>query len=198
VNLSDSIIPKSDQINAEDMLAGPRTVTIEKVTAGTAEQPVDVHLVEFPGRPYKPSKSMRRVMVGAWGPEASEYAGRRLTLFRNPATKFGGMAVGGIEISAMSHIEKNLTLALTVTRGKRAAFIVKPLIEVAPTPTEMTSEQIAACTNPDEFRAVWHGASTETRAQIQARVAAIKATPAPADDGPSDADWDLINAVGAS
>jgi len=49
MNLSDSIIPKSDQLNAEDFLAAPRTVTIEKVTAGTAEQPVDVHLVEFPG-----------------------------------------------------------------------------------------------------------------------------------------------------
>ena len=54
VDLTESIAPKSDQLNAEDLLTGPRTFTVEKVTAGTTEQPVDVHLVEFPGRPFKP------------------------------------------------------------------------------------------------------------------------------------------------
>ena len=44
MNLTDSIVPRSDQANAEDFLSGPRTFTIEKVVAGTAEQPVDVHL----------------------------------------------------------------------------------------------------------------------------------------------------------
>jgi len=133
VDLTETIIPKSDQINAEDLLTGPRTFTIEKVTAGSAEQPVDVHLVESPGRPYRPSKSMRRVMVMAWGVEASAYTGRRLTLYREPSVKFGGIAVGGIQISHMSDIDKRFTLALTVTRGKRAPYIVEPLTDAAPT-----------------------------------------------------------------
>jgi len=80
MDLTESIAPKSDQLNAEDLLSGPRTFTIEKVTAGSAEQPVDVHLVEFPGRPFKPSKTVRRIMVAAWGKDSAAYVGRKMTL----------------------------------------------------------------------------------------------------------------------
>ena len=127
MDLTESIAPRSDQINADDLISGPVTVTVQEVVQGTAEQPVDVRLVEFPGRAYRPSKSMRRVMVMAWGAEASSYAGRRITLFRNPEITFGRDKVGGIEISHLSHIDKPLTVALTATRGKRKNFTVQPL-----------------------------------------------------------------------
>ena len=90
MDLSSTIAPKSDQLNADDLLTGPRTFTIEKVTQGTAEQPVNIHLTESPGRPWKPSKSMRRVLVSAWGPDGNTYNGRHVTLYRNPDIKFGG------------------------------------------------------------------------------------------------------------
>jgi hypothetical protein len=132
-DLSDSIIPRSDQINAEDILTGPRTITIADVKRGTDEQPVDIVTEEFgPGRPYKPSKTMRRVIVSAWGPDASQYIGRRLTIYRDPEITFGRDKVGGIRISNMSHIDKRMTIALTVTRGKRAQFTVEPLREETP------------------------------------------------------------------
>jgi hypothetical protein len=140
MDLTEAIAPKSDQLNADDLITGPRTFTIERVTAGTVEQPVDVFLAEFPGRAYRPSKSMRRVMVAAWGKEASEYTGHRLTLYRDPDVKFGADKVGGIKISHLSNIDKRLTIALTVTRGKRAPFTVEPLA------SEPTAEQVAACT----------------------------------------------------
>lgn len=38
-----------------------------------------------------------------------------------------GPAVGGIRVRALSHIDKPLTVALTVTRGKRAPFTVQPI-----------------------------------------------------------------------
>jgi hypothetical protein len=135
MDLTQSIVPKSDQLNSDDLVTGPVTVTITEVRAGNAEQPVEVHLAEFPGRPYKPSKSMRRVMVQAWGVEASAYTGRRLTLFRNPEIKFGGMAVGGIEISHLSHLTKRLTVSLMVTKGKRKPFSVDPLPDATPKST---------------------------------------------------------------
>jgi len=175
MDLTETIAPKSDQINAEDLLTGPRTFTIEQVSAGSPEQPVNVHLVELPGRPYRPSKSMRRVMVSAWGADASAYAGRRLTLYRDPEVTFGRDKVGGIKISHLSHIDKKLTLALTTTRGKRAPFTVEPLRETAPTPTqaEPTPDQVATCTNTDTLRDWWHASGDERRAQIQARVAEL-------------------------
>lgn len=127
MDMTESIAPKSDQLNADDLMAGPVTVTIREVVQGSAEQPVDVLLVEFPDRAYRPSKSMRRVMVNAWGKEAEAYAGHRLTLYRNAEITFGRDKVGGIEISHLSHIDKALTVALTATRGKRKNFTVKPL-----------------------------------------------------------------------
>lgn len=135
MNLTETIIPKSDQLNADDLMAAPVTVTIKEVRKGSLEQPVDVLLNEFPGRAYRPSKSMRRVMVSAWGAEASTYTGHQLTLFRNPDIKFGSEKVGGIEIAAMSHIDKPLTVALTATRGKRKNFTVTPLAS-APEPRD--------------------------------------------------------------
>lgn len=129
MDISDSIVPRSDQTNAEDFLTGPRTVTIVEVKKGSAEQPVDIFLAEFPGRPFRPSKTVRRLLVAGWGPEASAYVGRRLTLYRDPTVKFGGADVGGIRVSHMSHIDKPLSVALTVTRGKRQPYTVKPLTD---------------------------------------------------------------------
>lgn len=134
MDISTTIAPKSDQLNADDLIGGPVTVTITGVSRGDTDQPVNIATAEFgDGRPFKPCKSMRRVMVAAWGPDSSAYAGRRMTLYREAAVKFGGQEVGGIRISHMSHIDRKLTLALTMTRGKRAPFIVEPLPD-APTP----------------------------------------------------------------
>jgi len=152
VNLTESIVPRSDQVNADDLMSGPRTVTITNVHAGNAEQPVDVELAEFPGRAYRPSKSMRRVLVMAWGPEASTYTGRRLTIYRDPEVMFGRDKVGGIKISHLSNIDKPLSVALTVTRGKRSLFVVQPLAEA---PARDWSAEIEAATTDDELTAIW-------------------------------------------
>lgn len=132
MDITDTLAPKSDQLNAEDLLTGPRTVTVEKVTKGSVEQPVDIHLVEFPGRPFRPSKTVRRILVAAWGPEAANYTGRKMTIYRDPTVKFGGMDVGGIRVSHLSHIDKQLRIALTTSRGKRAPFTVDPLPDEQP------------------------------------------------------------------
>lgn len=127
MDIADTVAPKSDQQNYDDYLTGPRTVTIsgKKIVGG--EQPVHLELAEYPGRPYKPNKSMRRVLVTAWGDKSDAYIGRRLTLIGNPDVSYGGKKVGGIEIAAMSHLDKPLSLALTETRGKKRAFTVQPL-----------------------------------------------------------------------
>lgn len=141
MDMTASIEPRSDQLNADDLIAGPRTVTIDRVSEGAAEQPFDFHLVETPGRAYRPSKSMRRVIVTAWGSDTAAYVGRRLTLYREPTIKFGKDEVGGIRISHMSHIAGPLKLALTVSRGRRDPFVVQPLPDAPPTIPPSTKEQ---------------------------------------------------------
>lgn len=146
LDMTDSIAPKSDQMNSDDLLSGPRTFTVADVRlAASGEQPIDVHLAEFP-RPFRPSKSMRRVMVAAWGKDASTYAGKRLTLFRDPDIKFGGQAVGGIRISALSHIGKPMILALTETRGKKAQYRVAVLADDVPATPTVSPELLATLT----------------------------------------------------
>jgi hypothetical protein len=173
MDLTESIIPRSDQINADDLIAGPITYTIREVIQGVAESPFDFKLVETE-RAYRPSKTMRRVIVNAWGPEAANYAGRRLTLYREPTIKFGGQTVGGIRISALSHIDKRLEVMLQTTRGKREKFTVDPLPD-APAPAASVDPQVAE--RIASLRAEWKSAEPNRRAVIQAEVDALQATP---------------------
>lgn len=178
LDITDSIAPKSDQKNAEDFLTGPQTFVVEKVTKGSVEQPFNIHLVGEPGKPYRPSKSMRRILAVAWGTNAALYAGRSLTLYLDPDVKYGGKPVGGIKISHMSHIEKPITRALTTTRGSKAPHTVRPLVEQAPTvspaPT-VTAEMVAASTSVTELQTWWQTADPGLRELIEARAAEVKA-----------------------
>ena len=148
MDLTPTTAPRSDQQNFDDYASGPRVVTITEVTAGSSEQPVEIHLAEYPGRPYKPSKSMRRVLVAAWGPEASTYTGRRMKLYGDPEVKFGRDKVGGIKISNLSHIDEPVELALTVTRGKRAPYVVEPLGDAPTKPADQLDVPSDAPTEP--------------------------------------------------
>ena len=150
MDITETLAPNSSQLNAEDLLVGARTFTVEKVTAGTPEQPVEIHLAGLPGRPFKPSKTVRRLLVAAWGPEASAWTGRRMTLYRDPAVRFGGAEVGGIRVSHLSDIDKRIQVALTVTRGKRQPFTIEPL---APMPDDIADfdKQIAAAQTIDDL-----------------------------------------------
>lgn len=178
-DMREAIIPKSDQLNADDLIAGEMTIKITGVTVkGGQEQPVSISFEGDNGKPYKACKSMCRVMVAAWGPDSSKYVGRSMTLYRDPSVKWGGMAVGGIRISHMSHIDESMTMALTMTRANKKAYTVKPLSKqdlknAAPqshpvssalpaadsagaAPSDIPySEQIKAAKTLDELRKVW-------------------------------------------
>lgn len=133
LDMRDTIIPKSDQLNADDLIGGPLTVRITKVArANTAEQPIAVSFEGDGGKPYMPCKSMRRVMVTVWGPDAVAYTGRSMTLYRDPSVTWGGMEVGGIRISHMSDITEPVVMALTATKKARKPFRVLPLVVEPP------------------------------------------------------------------
>lgn len=126
--------PRSDQWNADDFIGGPRTFTIAGVKAGTAEQKYDIELVEGQGRSWRPPLTVLRLLIAAWGDEASEWIGRRVTLYRDPSIRFGSDAVGGIRVSHMSNLpgNKRFEVKLTSTRGRRASHAVDPLPDAPP------------------------------------------------------------------
>lgn len=128
-DMSQFIAPKSDQLAGDDLMGGPRTVTITRVSAnpGDATQPVNFYFEGDGGKPFRPCKTMRRVIMDAWGTRASDYIGKSMTLYRDPKVQFGGMQLGGVRISHMSHIDNKHTLVVTVTQGKKAPYTVQPL-----------------------------------------------------------------------
>ncbi|MCJ2088357.1 hypothetical protein MKK88_20550 [Methylobacterium sp. E-005] len=128
IDISQTVAPKSDQLNADDLIGGPRTIRVTRVAAmKEPDQPIAIYFEGDNGKPYKPGKSMRRVLLRIWGQDGSAYAGRRMTLYRDDAVQFGGVAVGGIRISHMSGISSAMTMALTEKRASRRPFTVKPL-----------------------------------------------------------------------
>lgn len=126
-DLRATVTPRSDQINFEDVQSQNITASIKAVRAGNSEQPVFIDLDGYDGRPYKPSKTMRRVLVEAWGSNGHAWVGRSLTIYGDPTVKFGGVAVGGIKISAMSDIDADFSMMLSVSRGKRQEHRVRKL-----------------------------------------------------------------------
>ena len=167
MDITDSLAANSAQQNYDEYLAGPKTVTVAEVTQGTAEQPVNVELVEFPGKPFKPAKSVRRVLAAAWGTDASQWTGRRLTIYGDPSVRYGGKEVGGLRVSHVSHIDKPITVALTVTRGKRAPFTVQPLPDAPPVPPIPDDVQTLAQYQDYYRHRAQNGATPEELAMIQ-------------------------------
>ena len=163
MDISDTLAPNSDQLDAIDLLGNPRTFTITKVSKGNPEQPVNIHLAEFP-RVWRPGKSMSRVLAACWGTDASVYVGRRVTLYCDESVRFGTEVVGGTRISHLSHIDKPKSIPLLVSRGKSATFKVQPLKDE---PAPKVDPRIAA------LRAEWQDADPDRRKVIEAEVSAL-------------------------
>lgn len=152
-----TVEPRSDQWNADDFIGGPRTFTIAAVHPGKAEQKYDVELVEGEGRVWRPPPTILRLLIEAWGDEAANWVGRRVTLYRDPSIKFGPDAVGGIRVSHMSDLPngQTFTAKLTSSRGRRTSYTVEPLSRV------------------DELRCEWMTATPERQVEIQTEVARL-------------------------
>lgn len=177
IDLAATVEAKVDQLTADELLAGPRKILITKVTGNDSpEQPVSIHFEGDNGKPFKPCKTMRRVLMHMWGRDASQFVGRSLVLYRDDAVKFGGLQVGGVRISQASHIEREMNIPVTMKRGQKAPVKIKPIkADVAPlkvvTPepdapqadafdvlafmSEVANYLSTAC-DPDELQAWWN------------------------------------------
>lgn len=170
MNMLKAIEPKSDQMNSEDLLSGERTFTITDVKVyDSPDQPVSIWFAEFPqGRPFKPSKTVSRILVALWGEEEAVYIGRRLTLYREPTVKWAGQDVGGIRVRAMSHIgKKPVSLTLAESQNKRAPWRILPLPDDAPTSPPVDEDTVARLA---ELRAEWKTADPERKTAIEEEV----------------------------
>ena len=126
-NLRDTIIPKSDQLNADDLVGTTMTIIVSGVSRGSSESPLVINYQNDGGRPFKPCKTMRKLLIAAWGENGNEWIGHSMVLFCDDTVKYAGKNVGGIRISHLSHITKRLQVNLQVTRGKKQLYTVNIL-----------------------------------------------------------------------
>lgn len=145
VDLSKTVEAKSDQLNADDLIGGAKTIKVTKVeTSNSADQPVSIYYEGDGGKPWKPCKTVRRLLIGAWGADGSKYVGRMVTVYRDPTVKWAGQEVGGIRVSHISHIDKPLTLSLAQTRGKKTPYTIQPLTGETTQSLAMSDEQFSS------------------------------------------------------
>lgn len=156
IDMTDTIQAASDQLNADDLTGGPITVRIARVIRGPdKKQPVKIFLEGWEGKPWIPSKGMRRTLVHVWGTKSSAYVGKTAVLYRDPSVKFGGIEVGGIRISHLSDIPPGLLdedgalmMPIAETRGPRKPRKILPLrpernpARVAQSQAQETSQRI--------------------------------------------------------
>jgi hypothetical protein len=184
-DLSLTIAAKSDQMNADDLISGPRSIKITDVTGSESrEQPVSVHFEGDAGKPFKPCLSMRRVLVQVWGSDGKTYSGRSMTLYVDPEVKFGGIKVGGIRISHMSHIDKPIGMMLTATRARRREYIVKPMATNADEDALFRAKE-AAAQGVEVFTEFWNSDfGKSVRDALRSDLSALKKQAYDADAAP--------------
>ena len=138
--LQQTAAAKSDQIDADNLIGGiTMDVTIKAVQRGPSnEQPLQLVLDET-DKFYRPSKTFRRALIGCFGDEPANWIGKRLRLVRNPDTMFGGVKVGGIEVSHAS-IEAPVVFMLAAKRGKKSQVsidVIPPVQQPSPMPPKV-------------------------------------------------------------
>jgi hypothetical protein len=174
MDISETLTPNSQQLDAIELIDGPRTFTVKKVDVNLkSEQPVHVHFEEFP-RPWKPGINMRRVLGTGWGKDSSGWVGKRVTLYYDPEVRYGAGKPGGSRVSHMSHLDGPLNVPILLSQGNPGVWRVQPLSENAPIPSATETGN-----NPNteiaELRAAWKDADDTEKARIESRVAELQA-----------------------
>ena len=128
-NLSDTIVAKSDQLNADDLIHAPRTITVTGVTRYSegGKKAFAINYEGDTGRPFKPCLSMRRVILHGWGENGAQWIGRSMTLYNDPTVIWAGEEVGGVRISAMSDIPKPIKVKIAKNKKQKQEYNIDVL-----------------------------------------------------------------------
>ena len=126
VNIRKAMAAKSDQLNADDLISGPRTIRVRGVKEGSDGK---IH-VSFDGddnKPWKPSKTALRCLAAVWGDDGEKWVGLHCTIYNDETVKWAGEEVGGIRVSHLEGLSQPRKLMLAYARGKKKEHILQPL-----------------------------------------------------------------------
>lgn len=126
-DMSSTIIAKSDQINAADLVGISRTVTVREVKIKPGDdQPVSI-LIEGDNKAFRPCKGVRRLLVRVWGADANKYVGQSMTLFCDPKVTWAGKEEGGIRVSHMTGLSEDIVENMRISRAATKPYKIRPL-----------------------------------------------------------------------
>lgn len=164
-DIAHTLVAKSDQLNAADIIGTEKLLTITKVDVKSGDQPVTVHYEGENGRPWKPALTARRILSALWGTDSSKWIGHTVAVHNDLTVIYAGEEVGGVRPHAATGIETTQIIKLKEKRGpKPKTFEIKPLRmdKSAPAPKqvefsmegyERVINSIVAMTDPEAMKA---------------------------------------------
>lgn len=126
-DVSKTLEALSDQLNAIDLMSGPRIIRIREVRVLKGEQPVHVFYDGDDNKPWKPSKTERRCMAACYTADGAKWIGKHVKIYCDDDVTYSGQAVGGIRLKEAEGLTKPLKLMLPKTRGKKQSVTIYPL-----------------------------------------------------------------------
>ena len=126
-NIAHTLIAKSDQLNAADLIGGEKLLKITSVDVKSASD-VWVHYEGENGRPWKTSLTARRILARLWTEESDNWIGHTVAVHCDPTVVYAGEEVGGIRPHAATGIDSERVIKLKERRGpKPKTFKIVPL-----------------------------------------------------------------------
>lgn len=160
---------KSDQINAIDLISGPRIAKITDVKIfSETDQPIHVVLDGDSKRPWKCSKTSVRVLAALYSNDASKWIGKHIEIYCDETVLWGGQPVGGVRQSKAEGIASPKRLSLTKSRTKKETVVINPLSE------DEIKSHYGKSGNPGQDRGDQTAAGSNKATQDAAREAAKK------------------------
>jgi hypothetical protein len=143
--LQQALAPKSDQLNADDLIAANKIIVISGVNINLgSEQKIIINYYGDNGKPWKPSKGMGRVLTELLGGDPDKWVGETVELFRNKEIRFGKEKCGGIQIAGMSAVRNVTTLLITTSKGKKSSITINPIAALGNAPAQQRTQAPAA------------------------------------------------------
>jgi hypothetical protein len=143
VDISKTLISKSDQFNAVDLLGKVIIYKISKVNADIEkkDQPVSIYF-EGEKKCYRPSKGMRAIISEKWTTQTDLWLGKSLELYYEPKVVYAGAECGGIRIHGMSHIDNDFKKRVVESKVLQINYKIRKLQEQVKNDTLAPSQKI--------------------------------------------------------
>jgi len=139
--LQQALAPKSDQLNADDLIAANKIIVISGVNINLgSEQKIIINYYGDNGKSWKPSKGMGRVLTELLGGDPDKWVGETVELFRNKEIRFGKEKCGGIQIAGMSAVRNVTTLLITTAKGKKSSITINPIAALGNAPAQQRTQ----------------------------------------------------------